>query len=320
MIHGMTLPHELREIARQSYLLVVMAATVTLGALGLLDNLTAATRLPLHAVITPSGAAAALLSGLGLIAAQQGHAWLRLATGLLLLLIASHCLVDPTAWSGASLMKVSAPMAVVFGTIGTLLLLGLDTPVTRRLWQTGGLVLFLAGTLLLASHWVTDTSQWLALHPSASTMASLFTAAGGLAIALLRTRDGAARSRLQTGAMGVGVLGVMLTSLVWFQLSAQHNAEPREQGTQLAANIAAHTEELITQHLLLLQRMADRWAVPGINGQLRTRDIETYLRDIDSIEALALLDRQGQIAWQRTREDNPVTPALLLQQPAIRTG
>ena len=314
----MTLPHELREIARQSYLLVVMAATVALGALGLLDGLTAATRLPLHAVITPSGAAAALLAGLGLIATQQGHAWLRLAAGLLLLLIASHCLVDPTAWRGASLLKVSAPMAVTFGTIGMLFLLGLNGPAARRLWQAAGWVLFLAGSLLLASHWVTDTSRWLALHPPASTMASLFTASTGLAIALIRTRDDDARSRLQSGAMGVGVLGVLLTSLVWFQLSAQHHAELREQGAQLAANIASHTEELITQHLLLLQRMADRWTVQGINGELRARDVETYLRDIDSIEALALLDRQGQIAWQRTREDNPVTPALLLQQPVIR--
>ena len=321
------MPSEARTLAQQACLLIVISASLVLGGMALAN----AGLVPRHEVlltlVSPAGSAAAACCGLGLLGAIKGWRGLRLACAVFIVAIGCYSMARAwLSWSwlqslpAVSQYRAPYPLAgALLVLIGSCLALGLQRPRVVVLWRlTGGLAMVIGFGLLLAQwHW--PVFAWLAPHPVPATMSSLALGLYGVAL-VVATLPVAAEPRVGWTGWAVGVLGVALSSIGWYYLSADHMQQVRQQGRQTITNVQQSVTQVLGREIQQLERLNDRWDLfaGGPPALVRDADLYALLRDITSLEGMASIRPDGQPLWIQTRHPRVPSWEDLLADPAVQ--
>ncbi len=312
----------------KSYLLMVVAACLTIGTMGLLAPLLITDPGPLGLPLPRETALAALLAGLGLGAHLQGWRGMHTASGAGLLLLVGYSLavngihlptsVGPTQ-NDSDHLSIEAALLLV--AIASCLMIPGSSRLARRPWRwVGTLMLFLGGISVL---WMLlGNSPWLQFHTTAAWVAVLFTLLfGGAMLLASRLRQTDLRE-LGPLAVTAGLIGSLLAALAWHELSLIHNRDLRAMGEAQLDQVESVCHQVLTDRVQTLGRLAERWQLIGrlpTAASLREREAQSYLRDMESLQVLAMLDDRQQAVWQSNR--GPSGRDLLdqlLSQPETR--
>ncbi|MFP4252661.1 MAG: EAL domain-containing protein [Guyparkeria sp.] len=294
----------------KSYLLMVVAACLTIGGVGLLAPLLIAEPGPLGLPLARESALAALLAGLGMGAHLQGWRSLHTGAGAALLLLvgyslAVHGIHAPSALDAprADHDRLSIEAALLLVAIAISLMIPGGSRLARRPWRWVGMVMLLLGAV--SAFWMLlGNAPWLQFQSTAAWVAVLFTLLFGGAMLLAgRLRDGDLR---EAGSLAVmaGLIGSLLSAVAWYQLSLVHNHDLQKIGETQIDRVEGIGQQVLSERVETLQRLAERWQLIGrlpTAESIRQREAEAYLRDMESLQVLAMLDGQQQVVWQSGR-------------------
>lgn len=155
------MPFKTRDIALDSWLLMVSAAFVLMGLAGMVQWL----HYPLQTLLVPDTSLAAMLSGVGLLAVAQHCRRARLLAGGALLALMLYTLLH-NAMAGGSQVGVSwlsqeprtsTFVAILLVMVAASLLLGHEQTGCRRLWLMAGGLLVMVGLSVLGMTLVYST-------------------------------------------------------------------------------------------------------------------------------------------------------------------
>ncbi|WP_322522033.1 EAL domain-containing protein [Guyparkeria halophila] len=312
----------------KSYLLMVVAACLAIGTMGLLTPLLISDPGPLGLPLLRESALAALLAGLGLGAHLQGWRMLHTAAGGTLLLLVGYSLAvngihPPATMDGPhkGLGHLSIEAALLLAAIAIGLIIPGRSRLARRPWRwIGTLMLFLGVISILWMLW--GHTPWLQFQSTTAWVAVLFTLFfGGAMLLASRLRRGDLKE-LGTLAVAAGLVGSLLAALAWYQLSLLHNRDLQAIGDAQLDQVETVSQQVLTAHVTTLGRLAERWQLIGrlpTAESIREREAATYLRDMESLQVLAMLDDQQQAVWQSSRgPGGNELLARLLSQPGTR--
>ncbi|MGM0984151.1 MAG: bifunctional diguanylate cyclase/phosphodiesterase [Pseudomonadota bacterium] len=302
------MPFKTRDIALDSWLLMVSAAFVLMGLAGMMQWLDDA----LPTLLATDAALAILLCGAGLVAVVQCWPRLRLlAGGALLALMGYILLYNTLIGPGQSSLywlpgepRVSPLSAVLLVGVASCLLSGLDRPGRRRLWQLCGCLLLLIGALVLgATLLLPADGPGLADMISSPPGVALFTLTYGSAMVAASVRTRYRKLQLGRAAVTAGLVGVLASSLAWYLLGWQQQQRTNQQAEFLLDNVRFNAEQVMESHLTLMQRMAERLdaSASGLEPAVRQRDVANNLRDTPSLEVIGLLSRDQDWLWRQAR-------------------
>ncbi|WP_146140408.1 putative bifunctional diguanylate cyclase/phosphodiesterase [Zobellella endophytica] len=311
------MPTDAKRIAQYTYLLLTIMACTLMGALGVVASFLLSADDALSMVITPGGALGVMLAGLGLGCAIREHRHGRRLFALALLLLGLYSLWrhGSTTTPGAGLGVPYLPVVWALLLIGLCLLGGPEHRRCRLLWRAVGLLGVLAGVAVLLGQWLLDMSEVMGPHPASACIASLFMLVFGLALILA---GGVQRPyRLSRPAQAVGMFGIGITCLLWYLMSFQHHLDIRRASDTMVDNAENAMTDVINTHVLLLQRLAERIAlsVESDRPYPHLRDAQSYLRDVPSIDEIALVQPGRRPVWRQLRH-NGESP-LQLDHPAL---
>ncbi|WP_280553120.1 EAL domain-containing protein [Halomonas sp. 25-S5] len=300
------MPFKTRDIALDSWLLMVSAAFVLMGLAGMVQWVYD----PLHTLLVPDASLAAILSGVGLLAVAQHWHRARLVAGSALLALVLYTLLPITGAGGNRVgvswlfeqPRVSSWVAATLVMVATGLLLGLGRQVLRRLWQLSGCLLLLVGLSVLVLVFSADGPEWAAMTSSPLVVA-LFALMYGAGMLAASARTGHSRLKLGRAAITVGLAGVLVSTLAWCLLSWQQQQRIYQQAEYLLDNVRLNAEQVLGSHLMLMQRMAERLdaSAVGLEAAVLDRDVANHLRDTPSLEVIGLLDSHQDWRWRRAR-------------------
>lgn len=299
-----------RDLAQESLLLLVAATLLCLGAAGLALNLWERHYALVANVLVPDAALSAMLFGAGLLASLQGWRGVRRASTLTLLLLLGYTLAHNAVAGGVSASWVTQGRRMA--TLPTLIMLpaavsllfGLTCRWHQRLWRFSGALLLGFGALtagVLADLWFqAELRANGSLATSSPLVVVFFAFLLGVAMLLASQRE--SDKALNPGPLTVVacVGGVALSSLAWLALSQQQHANTQRQASYLLDNIQLNAEQVVSDKLRLMERMAARLeaAETRLDPVVMARDARNYLRDTPSIEVIALMDADsGQREW-----------------------
>ncbi|MGM0986202.1 MAG: EAL domain-containing protein [Pseudomonadota bacterium] len=308
------MPFKTRDIARDSWLLMVSAAFVLTGLAGLLQWL----HYPLGALLMPGVALAAVLCGAGLLATVQHWPRVRLVAGAGLLALMPYALLHDAlaGWGQAGVAWLfpqvwgALALAALLLVVALCLVAGRGRPMRRRLWQLTGWLQMLVGLAALGA-WCVFSAQ----APGGEVMMSpplvvgLFALMYGSAMLAASARADPRRLGLGRAAVTVCLVGVMVSALAWYLLGWQQQQRLARQAEYLLDNVQLNAEQVMRSHLSLMQRMAERLdaAAGGLAVEVLDRDVANYLRDIPSLEGIGLLSQRPERGldwrWVKARDD-----------------
>ncbi|MDG4867210.1 EAL domain-containing protein [Guyparkeria sp. 1SP6A2] len=317
------------DLLTKSYLLMVIAACITIGAVGLLGPLAIPDPGPLGLPLARESGLAALLAGTGLIAHLQQWRGLKYASGLLLLLLVGFSLaqhgtdlpgmLDEPTRDRRDHLSIEAALLLI--AIAICLMIPGSSRLALRPWRwVGSLMLFL-GTL--SALWMLlDQAPWLRFQSSGAWVAVLFTLLFGGAMLLASRLRHPRLDDLGGWAIAAAVLGSLASALAWYQLSLAHNRDLQEIGEAQIDRIEAVTEQVLTDRVLTLNRLAERWSL--LEGSprfaaFREHDAQSYLRDLDNLQSMAIVNNTLATSWLTSR--GPTGQQMirrLLAEPALQ--
>ncbi|TLF47409.1 hypothetical protein FEI13_15725 [Halomonas urmiana] len=304
------MPFKTRDIALDSWLLMVSAAFVLMGLAGMLEWL----HYPLQTLLAPDAALAAALCGAGLLAVVQQWRRMRLLAGGGLLALMGYTLLHNAALGGSQAgvswlsgePRVGSLLAALLVVVAGCLVSGLGRPGLPRLWQVGGCLLLFFGLILLGMLLVfsADGPGWAGMTSSPLVVA-LFALMFGSAMVAASARTAQRQLKLGRAAVLAGLAGVVASSLAWTLLGWQQQQRIDQQAGYLLDNVRLNAEQVMSAHLMLMQRMAERMdaSAAGLEPAVLNRDTANYLRDIPSLEVIGLLGSDQDWLWHRARSD-----------------
>ncbi len=309
----------------KSYLLMVVAACLTIGTMGLLAPLLIADPGPLGLPLPRESALAAVLAGIGLGAHLQGWRLLHTAAGGTLLLVVGYSFATHGIHFPASIdathgvhehLSIEASLLLI--AIAICLMIPGGLRLARRPWRwVGTLMLFLGGVSVL---WMLlGNSPWLQFQSTAAWVAALFTLLFGGAMLLASHLRQTNLKELGHLAVTAGLVGSLLAALAWYELSLAHNRDLKTLGETQLDQVESVCQQVLTDRVQTLGRLAERWRLIGrlpTAASIREREAQSYLRDMESLQVLAMLDDQQQAVWQSTRgpSGHDLLDRLLSQQ------
>ncbi|MCL7939291.1 EAL domain-containing protein [Halomonas sp. ATCH28] len=308
------MPFKTREIARDSWLLMVSVAFMLMGLAGLMQWW----HYPLRTLLVPDAALAAVLSGAGLLAVVQQWPRARLLAGgglliLTLVILLHHALAGGSqagiSWlSGAP--RMSSPLASLLVVVAACLLLGLGRPARRRLWWWAGLLQMVVGLADLGALWVFSAPpSGVGAMTSSPLVVGLFALMYGSAMLAASAGAGQHPHDLGRAAVTVGLVGVLVSSLAWYLLGWQQQQRLSQQAEYLLDNVRLNAEQVMGSHLALMQRMAERLdaSAGGLEAEVLHRDVANHLRDTPSLAFIGLLGKPPEHSldwlWYQARND-----------------
>ncbi|MDI5921707.1 PAS domain S-box protein, partial [Halomonas sp. LR5S13] len=304
------MPFKTRDIALDSWLLMVSAAFVLMGLAGMLEWF----HYPPQTLLGPDASLAAMLSGVGLLAVVQHWQRTRLLAGGGLLVLMGYTLLHNAAvggsQEGASWLsgepRVSSLLAALLVVVAACLVSGLGRQGLRRLWQVCGCLLLLFGLTMLGMMRVVsgDGPGWEGMTASPLVVA-LFALMFGGAMVAATARTAQRQLKLGRAAVMAGLAGVVASSLAWYLLSWQQQQRIDQQAEYLLDNVRLNAEQVMGSHLMLMQRMAERLdaSAMGLEPAVLNRDAANYLRDTPSLEVIGLLGSDQDWRWGRARSE-----------------
>ncbi|WP_240036432.1 EAL domain-containing protein [Halomonas urmiana] len=304
------MPFKTRDIALDSWLLMVSAAFVLMGLVGLVQGWHA----PAPTLLTPDAALAILLGGGGLLAAVQQWRRVRLAASIALLALVlytlSHNVLLGGNQEGASWLSGSARLsswsAAMMAMTALCLAGGLGWPGLRWLWRLVGVLLLGYGLLVLGVRLLAPAGGWGLQELTASPwLVAPFALLYGVAMLAVSARGSALPLELGRTAIMAGLAGVLVSSLAWYLLSGQQQQRTHQQAEYLLDNVRLNADQLMHSYLQQMQRMAERLdaSAEGWETAGAIRDAAHYLRDIPSLEVIGLLEKRHGWRWQQARSD-----------------
>lgn len=122
-------------------------------------------------------------------------------------------------------------------------------------------------------------------------------------------------------ALIAALLGVVISVTSGVLLSWQQQSALHEQADYLLDNIQLNAEEVMTSRLLLMRRMAARIAAADgdLDQRVLEQDVQNYLRDAGSLQAIGLLGPDQRREWARARDDEDwLWLGEQLQRPEVK--
>lgn len=213
-----------RELALQTGLLLLLVSTVAIGAGGFLLSFFPGVYQPQLLALLPDSALVILLCGLGLSAVMAGFEGSRRATSIALAGIAIYTLIhnglDPSSHTDSLLSghpRLPSHTAPILLMATFCLWIGPQGHWQRRIWQLGGLFLWMVGCITLAVHFGWPVPTWL---PRASALTpGLIGFLFGIAMMMVSLHVPHLKTSLSSAAVLAGILGVSLSMSGWFLVS-----------------------------------------------------------------------------------------------------
>ncbi len=307
-----------RDLALEAVLLMVAAALLSMGVAGLVFGISAQDS-PFSVTLVPDAALITLLLGLGLLAALQYWRRLRcLSAGLLLVMLVYSVVHNLLAgdqvgsWLTGQLRITTIP-AIILMAVSLCLYTGFSTPRRRWCWLAVGVTLWLFAAMVISRLW-SGAEVEKPLFSSSPVAVMVFALLLGSAFVAVGGHQKATSLNPGRWPTAVALTGVAISSLAWLLLSMQQHAAAHQQAHYLLDNVQLNAEQAMRRHLEQMQRMAERLeaAEGSIEGALLVTDAQHYLRDMPSLQTIALLNEENQYLWATTR--NPNDQRWLLQQ------
>ena len=304
------MPLKTRDIAQDSWLLMVSAAFLLMGVIGGLQWWFT----PAFPLLMPDAALATLLGGAGLLAAVQQWCRVRRLAGVALLVLMLYTLSHNAMLGGnqegvswlSGTTRVSSWSAAMMAMVALCVVAGTGRPWPRRLWWTVGLLLMGFGLLVLCVGLVAPAGR-LGLQELTSSywLVAPFALMYGAAMVVVGVRQRASPLELGRTAVMAGVAGVLVSSLTWYLLSSQQQQRVHQQAEHLLDNVRLNADQLMHSYMEQMLRMAERLGAPSRerDSALARRDATHYLRDIPSLEIIGLLEGRHSWRWQEVRSD-----------------
>lgn len=313
-----------RDIALGTLLLIVAAAGILVGCLGVLLKLLMPGEHPITMLLTTDAAVASMLTGLALLALlNHWVTWRRWAGALVVGLAAYHLLhnafgtnmEDALSWLSGERRLGSVSALFLAGT-GICLIWGVDRSLSRLSFVVLGLAMATISALAFIQPQALGT-----VFQSTPSSTPLLTLGFGVALLLVGLLPWCPPARIGVLPILAAATGVILSCSVWLLLVGKQQQEFHERADFLLDNIQYNTEQMLHSHLMLIQRLAKR--IEAAEGNLDHRvlaaDVNNYYDDTLSLHAIALLKPSGVWDWQTGR-----TPAGMLwldeqvRQPLIQ--
>ena len=267
-----------RELALQAGLLMLLATTVVIGAGSFLLGFFPDFRQPQSLALIPDSALVILLCGLGLSAVMANYSHGRKVTAIALIAIALytllHNVVDPSS-DAASLLsghpRLPNQATPIHLLAGFCLWVGVKKRWQRRLWQFGGLFLWVIGCITFAAHFGSSLPIWFprasALLPG--VLCFLF----GIAMLMVSRHIPQLKTSLSGAAVLAGIVGVSLSMSGWFLVSWNQHQEMRQSAQQSLESMAINIEQTMASRAIILQRLAERWNQVFEDASSRSREV-----------------------------------------------
>ncbi|WP_439862131.1 PAS domain S-box protein [Pseudomonas sp. MBLB4136] len=294
-----------RHVFIQTFLHTLAIALLVLGAGGVLDYVSQQQFNIYSLVLLPDRALPLALLGLGLLAAAQGRFRAVLAaSGLVLAFILysySHSLLaSPTNAPSAALIG-QTPLGLVFALAALALpqIIGASRS-GRWFGRAAGLLTALLAIAAQLSDLLPDLSELrLGPKPDTNSLYCLLSLALGISLLLLPLLPKERRQLLDRRSLIAGSLGILLTCLMWFLLSAELLRDLHQKSDQALNDLQLSLNHEFEDYGAMLQRFADRWEEPAWSPGTAelNREGRRYLRDFPYLALLGVLDSKLQPHW-----------------------
>ncbi|MGP9765676.1 EAL domain-containing protein [Halomonas sp. AOP13-D3-9] len=295
-----------RELALQAGLLMLLVATIVIGASGFLLGFFPDVHQPVALALLPDSALVILLCGLGLSAVMANFERFRKVTSIALAAVASYTLMhnalDPS-YHTASLLsghqRLPSQTAPILFMAAFCLWIGPQGRWQRLIWQLGGLFLWVVGCITLAAHYGLTVPDWL---PRASALTpGLVGFLFAIAMLMVSRHIPHLKTSLSNAAVLAGILGVSLSMSGWFLVSWDQNHEMRQGAQQNLESIAVNINQTLSSRAIVLERLAERWRQVFEDPASRSREVVRYWTDYPSILAIAYFNPLANDIWRRAR-------------------
>ncbi|HSP32506.1 MAG TPA: diguanylate cyclase, partial [Halomonas sp.] len=296
-----------RKLALQAGLLMLLVTTIVIGAGSFLLGFVPDVHQPQSLVILPDSAFVILLCGLGLSAVMAGFERFRKVTSIALAAIASYTLIHNAlapSYHAASLLsghqRLPSQAAPILLMAAFCLWVGPHGRWQRRIWQLGGLFLWVVGCLTLIAHVGWTVPTWL---PRASALIpGLLCFLFGIAMVMVSRRIPHLKTSLSSAAVLAGIIGVSLSMSGWFLVSWNQHQETRHSAKKNLETIAINIDQTLASRAIVLERLAERWRQVFEDAASRSREVDRYWADYPSILAIAYFNPDADDIWRRARQ------------------
>ncbi|XQU09694.1 EAL domain-containing protein [Halomonas sp. LY9] len=295
-----------RELALQTGLLMLLTTTVIIGGASLVFGVTPSLPQPQALAILPDSSLVILLSGLGLSAVMANrHRWRKLAS-VTLLALATYTMLhngmsghSGVSWlSGQPRLPSQATPILVLAAF--CLWVGPQGPWQQRVWQVGGGILWVIGSITLAYHAGVGLPAWL---PRASALLpGLLCFSFGLAMIMVSRNIPHLAASLSKSAVVAGIVGVALSMSAWFLISWNQHETIRLEAQHTLSNVTTSIERTLNSRAIVLERLAERWQGVFEDEASRQREVVRYWSDYPSILALAYFNPSARDIWRRAQQ------------------
>ena len=311
----------------KSYLLMVAAACISVGAVGLLAPLLIHDPGPLGLPLTRDGALAALLAGLGLAGHQRRWRPLHYTAGMGLLVlvgfsVATHGIHPPGSLDPHHIAHdhLSIEVALLLAAIAFCLMIPGGSALARRPWQwVGGLMLVLGG---LSALWMfLGNTPWLRFHSTTAWVAILFILLFGGAMWLASRETTGRLNDLGPLAIAAALGGSLFSAVAWYQASLDHNQNLQATGEIQLDQVEMLSHQVLSDRIETLRRLSTRWELfsqlPAATF-IREQEARSYLDDMDSLQLLAMLDADQRPIWKASPNLQGERLIRLLEDEKVR--
>ncbi|WP_404465800.1 putative bifunctional diguanylate cyclase/phosphodiesterase [Vreelandella aquamarina] len=295
-----------RELALQTGLLMLLTTTVIIGGASIVFGVAPGLPQPQALAILPDSSLVILLCGLGLSAVMTNTPRWRKVASVALVTLAIYTLAHNilTGGSGTSWLsgqpRLPSQAAPILVLAAFCLWVGPQGPWQRRVWQTGGVILWLIGCITLAYHAGIAIPAWL---PRASDLLpGLLCFSFGLAMMMVSRRIPHLAASLSKAAVAAGIVGVALSMSAWFLISWNQHETTRSEAQNTLASVTTSIERTLTSRAIVLERLAERWQGVFEDEASRQREVTRYWNDYPSILALAYFNPLPRDVWRRAQQ------------------
>ncbi|WP_394424332.1 putative bifunctional diguanylate cyclase/phosphodiesterase [Vreelandella stevensii] len=295
-----------RELALQTGLLMLLATTVIIGGASLLLGVIPALPQPQALAVLPDSALVILLSGLGLSAVMAHLPYWRRVTSVSLLLLCLYTLAHNLLAGTSDLSLLTGQPRLPSQALPTLALAAFCLwvgPVggwQRRMWQSGGILLWIIGAITLAAQAGAALPYWL---PRASALLpGLLCFSFGLAMIMVSRHIPHLTTSLSKAAVLAGLLGVSISMASWFLISWNQHQNMRTEAHYILESVATNVERALTSRALVLKRLAERWEGEFVDIATRQREVPRYWHDYPSLLAVVSLTPSASPLWRRAQQ------------------
>ena len=295
-----------RELALQTGLLMLLTTTVIIGGASLVFGVTPSLPQPQALAVLPDSSLVILLCGLGLSSVMANLPKWRRASSVCLALLALYTLVHNAIDAGTGHSWLTGQPRLPSQAVPTLILaafclwVGPQGQWQHRVWQFGGGILWLIGTITLAYHAGAKLPSWL---PRASALLpGLLCFSFGLAMVMVSRRVPRLTSSLSKSAVTAGIIGVSLSMSGWFLISWNQHETTHLEAQHSLESVTTSIERTLNSRAIVLERLAERWQEVFEDDESRQREVARYWSDYPSILALAYFNPITRDTWRRAQQ------------------